>query len=93
MRLIQRLQLALAITVLLAVFLPGMLTAQGQRSAVPPNQPHPVGEWDAVVRVHMKGHFAPLRHAASYWRETIRTVCWMIMLTPHVANNVSSGLP
>jgi len=25
-------------------------------------------EWDDVVRVHMKGHFAPLRHAASYWR-------------------------
>jgi NAD(P)-dependent dehydrogenase (short-subunit alcohol dehydrogenase family) len=26
-------------------------------------------EWDAVVRVHMKGHFAPLRHAAGYWRD------------------------
>ena len=26
-----------------------VLSAQGQRSAVPPNQPHPVGEWDAVV--------------------------------------------
>ncbi|GAA3564299.1 SDR family oxidoreductase [Amycolatopsis ultiminotia] len=25
-------------------------------------------EWDAVVRVHLKGHFAPLRHAAQYWR-------------------------
>ncbi|NKR92857.1 SDR family NAD(P)-dependent oxidoreductase [Rhodococcus hoagii] len=25
-------------------------------------------EWDAVIRVHLKGHFAPLRHAASYWR-------------------------
>ena len=25
-------------------------------------------EWDTVVRVHMKGHFAPLRHAAEYWR-------------------------
>jgi NAD(P)-dependent dehydrogenase (short-subunit alcohol dehydrogenase family) len=25
-------------------------------------------EWDAVVRVHLKGHFAPLRHAAGYWR-------------------------
>lgn len=25
-------------------------------------------EFDAVVRVHLKGHFAPLRHAASYWR-------------------------
>ncbi|GLY40238.1 short-chain dehydrogenase [Amycolatopsis sp. NBRC 101858] len=25
-------------------------------------------EWDAVVRVHLKGHFAPLRHAADHWR-------------------------
>lgn len=26
-------------------------------------------EWDAVVNVHLKGHFAPTRHAATYWRE------------------------
>jgi NAD(P)-dependent dehydrogenase (short-subunit alcohol dehydrogenase family) len=26
-------------------------------------------EWDAVIRVHMKGTFAPSRHAAAYWRE------------------------
>ncbi len=26
-------------------------------------------EWDAVVRVHMKGTFAPMRWAAAYWRE------------------------
>lgn len=25
-------------------------------------------EWDAVIRVHLKGHFAPLRHAAAHWR-------------------------
>ena len=25
-------------------------------------------EWDAVIRVHLKGHFAPLRHAAEHWR-------------------------
>jgi NAD(P)-dependent dehydrogenase (short-subunit alcohol dehydrogenase family) len=25
-------------------------------------------EWDAVVRVHLKGHFAPTRHATEYWR-------------------------
>jgi NAD(P)-dependent dehydrogenase (short-subunit alcohol dehydrogenase family) len=25
-------------------------------------------EWDAVVRVHLKGHFAPMRHAVAYWR-------------------------
>ncbi|MET9325334.1 SDR family oxidoreductase [Tsukamurella sp. NPDC003166] len=26
-------------------------------------------EWDAVTRVHLKGHFAMLRHAAGYWRD------------------------
>ena len=26
-------------------------------------------EWDSVVRVHLKGHFVPLRHAAAYWRD------------------------
>ncbi|MFG1922127.1 SDR family oxidoreductase [Cryptosporangium sp. NPDC048952] len=25
-------------------------------------------EWDAVIRVHLKGHFAPLRFAGAYWR-------------------------
>ncbi|MEP9395293.1 MULTISPECIES: SDR family oxidoreductase [Gordonia] len=25
-------------------------------------------EWDAVIRVHLKGHFVMLRHAAEYWR-------------------------
>lgn len=26
-------------------------------------------EWDAVIAVHLKGHFAPTRWAAAYWRE------------------------
>jgi NAD(P)-dependent dehydrogenase (short-subunit alcohol dehydrogenase family) len=26
-------------------------------------------EWDSVIRVHLKGHFAPSRFAAVYWRE------------------------
>src|SRR5438477_12561620 len=26
-------------------------------------------EWDAVVRVHLKGHFVPTHWAAAYWRE------------------------
>jgi NAD(P)-dependent dehydrogenase (short-subunit alcohol dehydrogenase family) len=25
-------------------------------------------EWDAVIRVHLKGHFAPMRHAVAHWR-------------------------
>jgi NAD(P)-dependent dehydrogenase (short-subunit alcohol dehydrogenase family) len=26
-------------------------------------------DWDAVINVHLKGTFAPTRHAAGYWRE------------------------
>jgi NAD(P)-dependent dehydrogenase (short-subunit alcohol dehydrogenase family) len=26
-------------------------------------------EWDAVIQVHLKGHFVPTRWAATYWRE------------------------
>jgi len=26
-------------------------------------------EWDAVMRVHLKGHFLPSRHAAAHWRD------------------------
>jgi NAD(P)-dependent dehydrogenase (short-subunit alcohol dehydrogenase family) len=26
-------------------------------------------EWDAVIRVHLKGTFAPSRHAAAHWRD------------------------
>jgi NAD(P)-dependent dehydrogenase (short-subunit alcohol dehydrogenase family) len=29
---------------------------------------HGEEEWDAVIRVHLRGHFAVLRHAASYWK-------------------------
>ncbi|GAA1723546.1 SDR family oxidoreductase [Fodinicola feengrottensis] len=28
-----------------------------------------IDEWDSVIRVHLRGTFAPLRHAAAYWRE------------------------
>lgn len=26
-------------------------------------------DWDAVIRVHLRGTFAPARHAAAYWRD------------------------
>ncbi|MFD3515156.1 SDR family oxidoreductase [Streptomyces sp. NPDC058657] len=29
-------------------------------------------DWDAVLRVHLKGHFLPLKHAAAYWRAEAR---------------------
>ncbi len=28
-----------------------------------------VDEWDAVIRVHLRGVFCPVRHAAGYWRD------------------------
>ena len=29
-------------------------------------------EWDDVVRVHLRGHFAPTRWAAAYWRDAAK---------------------
>ncbi|MBV8952255.1 MAG: SDR family oxidoreductase [Actinobacteria bacterium] len=29
-------------------------------------------DWDAVMRVHLRGHFCPTRHAAGYWREQVK---------------------
>jgi len=29
-------------------------------------------EWDAVIKVHLKGTFAPTRWAASYWRDRMK---------------------
>lgn len=28
-----------------------------------------VEDWDAVIRVHLRGTFVPMRHAGNYWRE------------------------
>jgi NAD(P)-dependent dehydrogenase (short-subunit alcohol dehydrogenase family) len=30
-------------------------------------------EWDAVIKVHLKGTFAPTRHAAAYWRDRVKS--------------------
>lgn len=30
-------------------------------------------DWDAVTRVHLKGHFLPLKHAAAHWRAEAKT--------------------
>lgn len=30
-------------------------------------------DWDAVMRVHLKGHFLPLKHASAYWRSESKT--------------------
>ena len=30
-------------------------------------------EWDAVIRVHLKGHFCPTRHAVDHWRASSKS--------------------
>jgi NAD(P)-dependent dehydrogenase (short-subunit alcohol dehydrogenase family) len=30
------------------------------------------GDWDAIAKVHLKGHFAPSRHACAYWRDKVK---------------------
>jgi NAD(P)-dependent dehydrogenase (short-subunit alcohol dehydrogenase family) len=48
------------------------------------------GEWDDVIRVHLRGHFMPLRAAARYWREQSKAG---LELKPSVINTTStSGL-
>lgn len=48
------------------------------------------GEWDDVIRVHLRGHFMPLRAAARYWREQHKNGQ---ELRPSIVNTTStSGL-
>jgi NAD(P)-dependent dehydrogenase (short-subunit alcohol dehydrogenase family) len=30
------------------------------------------GDWDLIAKVHLKGHFAPSRHACAYWRDRVK---------------------
>src|SRR5439155_14218836 len=50
-------------------------------------------EWDAVVRVHLKGHAAPTRHAAGYWRSEAkagRTVAASVVHTSSASGFVGN---
>lgn len=47
-------------------------------------------EWDSVIRVHLKGHFVPTRHAATYWRE--RTKAGAEVRAAVVNTSSTSGL-
>jgi len=48
------------------------------------------GEWDDVIKVHLRGHFMPLRAAARYWREQHKNG---VDLKPAIINTTStSGL-
>lgn len=45
-------------------------------------------DWDAVMRVHLRGHFCPLRHAAGLWREQVKAgnaVTGRVVLTSSAA--------
>ena len=46
-----------------------------------------VEDWDAVIRVHLRGTFCPSRHAASYWRAQSKAG------DPRVARIVSTSSP
>lgn len=50
-------------------------------------------EWDPVIRVHLKGHAAPTRHAAEYWRTAAKvgnSVRGSIINTTSVAGFIGS---
>lgn len=47
-------------------------------------------EWDAVIAVHLKGHFAPTRHAAAYWREQSKNGSTKVRNIVHTSS--TSGL-
>src|SRR6267378_3743748 len=47
-------------------------------------------EWDAVIHVHLKGHFVPTRWAAAYWRE--RTKAGQTVKAAVVNTSSTSGL-
>ena len=47
-------------------------------------------EWDSVVAVHLKGHFAPLRFAGAYWRERCKAGSDRVRSVVHTSS--TSGL-
>ena len=48
-------------------------------------------EWDAVVRVHLKGHFAVARHAAAHWRDQAKA--GVERRRPHHQHELRRGHP
>jgi NAD(P)-dependent dehydrogenase (short-subunit alcohol dehydrogenase family) len=47
-------------------------------------------EWDAVIAVHLKGHFIPTRWAAAYWREQTKAGVTKVRNVVHTSS--TSGL-
>ena len=48
-----------------------------------------IDEWDAVIKVHLRGTFAPTRHAVEYWRN--RTKAGETQRRPHHQHDVAVG--
>ncbi len=46
-----------------------------------------VDDWDAVIKVHLRGTFCPTKHAVAYWREQSKAG------TPRVARIVNTSSP
>ena len=46
-----------------------------------------IDDWDAVMKVHLRGTFAPTKHAVTYWRELSKAG------TPKVARIVNTSSP
>ena len=46
-----------------------------------------IDDWDAVVKVHLRGTFAPTKHAVTWWREQSKAG------TPRVARIVNTSSP
>ena len=47
-------------------------------------------DWDSVINVHLKGHFVPTRHAATYWREQAKA--GKTVKAPVICTSSTSGL-
>ena len=50
-------------------------------------------QWDAVIAVHLKGHFAVLRHAAAYWKERSKAGEQMAAAVINTASASGTFLP
>jgi NAD(P)-dependent dehydrogenase (short-subunit alcohol dehydrogenase family) len=49
-------------------------------------------DWDAVIRVHLKGHFAPTRHACAYWRQKSKDAGGAPVNAKIICTSSTSGL-
>ena len=48
-------------------------------------------EWDSVLRIDLKGHFAPMRHAAAYWRQCAKDAGGGSLPAARIVNTTSGA--